>query len=78
MRPLRVLSVLASILAVCCSILAACSTRPTPRPAACCPLRGDVADVKTCGCPLQATCSDCCGEKDCRCAKPGTEPTLRR
>lgn len=37
------------------------------------PLLVEVADVKTCGCPVSATCGDCCGKDDCRCA-----PTLRR
>lgn len=26
-----------------------------------------IADVKTCGCPLDATCGDCCGPEHCKC-----------
>ncbi len=32
------------------------------------PVAAEVAPVKTCGCPVSASCGDCCGKEHCRCS----------
>ena len=60
-------TVLAALVAVGLVIL----TVATPSiPIAPAPAGGQgVADVKTCGCPWDAKCGDCCGISHCKCEK---------